>query len=117
MPKIKCEVDQCAYNSHSTCIKNHIDVDGMDSRSKKDTACSSYKLKDFDAYSFEFANIDPNTQHTEVYCDVVRCVFERGQRCHADRIVIKNISNSNNFDNQNAKNSSITHCQTFESKD
>ena len=117
MPKIKCEVEQCTYNSHSTCVKNHIDVDGINSKTKKDTACSSYKLRDLDSYNFEFANIDPKAQHTEVYCDVVQCVFERGQRCQADRIVIKNIFKENNIDDGKVKSSSITHCQTFESKD
>lgn len=117
MPKIKCEVEQCTYNSHLTCIKDNIDVDGLYSKTKKDTACSSYKLKDPDSYNFEFATIDPKSQHTEVYCDVVQCVFERAQKCHADRIVIKNIFNDNNIHGNKAKSSSITHCHTFESKD
>ena len=116
MPKIKCEVIQCYYNSNLTCGKNYIDVDGIDSRTKKDTACASFKYRDYEAINYEFANLDPNAQHTEVYCDVVKCVFERGQKCYADRIVIKNTINPNENETA-AKNSFNTHCQTFESKD
>ena len=28
MPKLKCKVDQCAYNKTGLCAKNYIDVDG-----------------------------------------------------------------------------------------
>lgn len=110
MPKIKCEVDKCAFNSNLTCLKNSIDIDGIDSRTKKDTSCSSFQPKVNEDYFFEIANIDSSSNHTEVYCDVVKCVFERGQRCQADRIVIKNVFNDK-------LNNTTTHCQTFESKD
>ena len=46
MPKLKCKVDQCAYNKTGLCAKNYIDVDGPEASSKKETSCKSYLFKD-----------------------------------------------------------------------
>ena len=44
--------------------------------------------------------------NTEIYCDAVNCVYEKNQKCYADRVEII----SDNKD----KNKRSTHCQTFE---
>ena len=115
MPKVKCDVLNCKHNYDYLCSKHHIDVDGIDSKNKLDTRCSSYEYLKEGMFKTEFAKLEnePSVQ-TEVYCDVVKCVFERGQKCYADRIVIRNI-NSDNYKLNNS--STITHCETFESKD
>lgn len=114
MPKLKCEVYQCKYNHDNSCLKKTIDIDGENSKCKDDTTCSSFEYKTDDTFNYEFATLE-NTkeQKTEVFCDVVQCVFERGQKCCADRIVIKKTPNKN----AQISNSLITHCHTFESKD
>lgn len=113
MPKLICNVSECKYNCKSMCSKYAIDVDGIDSRCKKDTKCSSFKKKDDSLLNYEFANLEEiTTPTTEVYCDVVKCVFERGQKCCADKVVIKSTHNVNSKDSN-----VITHCETFESKD
>lgn len=114
MPKLKCEVFQCKYNQDSCCLKETIDIDGINSKSKSETRCMSFKYKEPNSYNYEFSLLEktPN-QKTEVYCDVVQCVFERGQKCYADKIVIKNLPNKSS----ELSNNLITHCQTFESKD
>lgn len=114
MPKIKCEVSQCKYNNDSSCLKNTIDIDGIDSKCKSDTYCSSFEYKEKSSFNYEFATLGKKeSPKTEVYCDVVQCVFEKGQKCYADKIEIKNLPNKN----AQLSNSLITHCYTFESKD
>ena len=44
--------------------------------------------------------------HTEIYCDAVNCVYEKNQKCFADRVEILN-------DGKTDKEH-YTHCQTFE---
>ena len=119
MPKLKCEVEQCAYNYDWLCRKNYIDVDGVTSKTKKETCCKSYKVKDLDNYNYEFAQLgEMPRRQTEVYCDAINCVFERGQKCCADRIQIKNVSDVNNITDKNsAKSAQVTHCQTFECRE
>ena len=114
MPKLKCHVNQCVHYSEGMCSKHYIDVDGPNANTKKETCCKSYLLKDSDIYNYEFAEItsSPDVQ-TEVYCDAINCVYEKGQRCFADRIEIANITNGN----VKTENSSVTHCKTFEPVD
>ena len=58
MPKLKCKVDQCAYNKTGLCAKNYIDVDGPEASSKKETSCKSYLFKDVEtSYDYEFATM------------------------------------------------------------
>jgi hypothetical protein len=42
MPKLKCKVENCAYNYDWLCKKNFIDVDGPSSKCKSQTACMGY---------------------------------------------------------------------------
>jgi hypothetical protein len=114
MPKIKCEVHQCKYNINNGCTKRTIDIDGIDSRCKIDTSCSSFVYQPDQNHNYEFARIENFEEHkTDVFCDVIKCVFERGQKCYADRIIIKNTPN----ENAQITNNIYTHCHTFESKD
>ena len=118
MPKLKCKVEQCMYNYDWLCSKNYIDVDGPGARNKTDTCCKSYEPKSSDNMNYEFATlggITPNIM-TEVYCDAVNCVFEKGQRCYADRIEIKNVSGKLEENVDKSLSSDVTNCQTFESK-
>ncbi len=114
MPKLKCQVNQCVHNSEGLCAKNYIDVDGPNANNKKETCCKSYLLKDSDIYNYEFAEMSgtPNAQ-TEVYCDAIKCVYEKGQRCYADRIEIANI----NHNAPKTEDYEVTHCKTFEPRD
>ena len=41
MPKLKCEVGQCAHNYNNCCLKKAIDIDGVESKCKSDTSCLS----------------------------------------------------------------------------
>ena len=114
MPKLKCDVKECKYNYETMCSKIAIDVDGIDSKNKYDTKCSSFVCRSNDDLNYEFAKFENKpTPTTQVYCDVIKCVFERGQKCYADRIVIKHLNNGTT----NPPLSTITHCETFESID
>lgn len=118
MPKLICNVGQCAYNTNSLCKKQSIDIDGPNSKSKKETTCKNYIFKDVETFNYEFAEFkEPPKLNTEVYCDAVNCVFEKDQKCYADRIEIKNITNEKHVGYKQANRKDITHCQTFESKD
>ena len=119
MPKLKCQVEQCIYNYDWLCAKNYIDVDGPTAKCKDQTYCKSYQCKDPNSTNFEFATLGgltPNIK-TEVYCDVENCVFEKGQRCYADRIEIKNVTGHLEEKGDKSKHPEITNCQTFEYKD
>lgn len=114
MPKLICDVHNCKFNYDLMCSKYSIDVDGVESKCKRDTKCASFKVKDESNLNYEFANLDKiASPNTEVYCDVVKCVFERGQRCYADKVVIKKLSTKD----ESVITNSFTSCETFESKD
>ena len=119
MPKLKCKVDQCAYNKTGLCAKNYIDVDGPEASSKKETSCKSYLFKDVEtSYDYEFATMDSNPSlQTEVYCDATQCVYEKGQRCYADRIEISNVDETTAKDYKKSQKPSVTECKTFEPRD
>ncbi len=115
MPKLQCKVKQCVHFSEGLCSKNYIDVDGIESNNKKETSCKSYLFNNGENLKFEFSKFEekPSVQ-TEVYCDAIKCVYEKGQKCYADRIEIANI---NNRENVSSNNSAVTHCKTFEPRD
>ena len=55
----------------------------------------------------EFASFDGKPSiNTEIYCDAVNCVYEKNQKCYADRVEI--LADNNDL------NKRSTHCQTFE---
>lgn len=110
MPKLKCKVENCAYNYDWLCMKNAIDVDGPSSKCKDQTCCKSFCSKNDLNVDTEFATFDKAPSiHTEVYCDAVNCVYEKNQRCYADRIEI--------LKDEHSKSDRSTHCQTFEPMD
>lgn len=114
MPKLKCQVEQCAYNYDWLCAKNYIDVDGKEAKCKKETFCNSYECSNGNNH-VEFATFDGSPSIvTEVYCDVTNCVFEKGQRCYADKIEIKNINGELHVNPNLGINPEVTSCQTFE---
>lgn len=118
MPKLKCKVEQCAHNKDGLCAKNYIDVDGPEANNKKETCCKSYLFKDVDTFDYEFATMDASpTLQTEVYCDAIKCVYEKGQRCYADRIEISNVNEKTPAEYQKSHKSGVTQCKTFEPRD
>ena len=123
MPKLKCEVGQCAYNANHCCYRGSIDVEGPMARSKKDTACLSYVQKGNANYNIETSKIEAPT-NTFVYCDATNCVFEHDSVCKADKIEIKNIDTINQkYQDVESKyhegywKNATTMCKTFESKE
>lgn len=111
MPKLNCNVKQCVHNSNGLCSKNYIDVDGINSKTKKETCCKSYLFNNAQNFEYEFGKLDEPKLQTEVYCDAVKCVYEKGQKCYADRIEIANV---NNEDLVSSNKTSVTQCKTFE---
>lgn len=124
MPKLKCEVGQCAYNANHHCHRGSIDVEGPMARSKKETACLSYVQKGNSNYNVEFGKIDEAPQETFVYCDATNCVFEHDSKCRADKIEIKNVDTvdqkfrdvESKYHEGHWKNAG-TMCKTFESRE
>ena len=107
MPKLKCKADNCAYNYDWLCKKSFIDVDGVESKTKTQTACMSYRNISDTKKDVEFASFDGKPSiNTEIYCDAVNCVYEKNQKCYADRVEI--LADNNDL------NKRSTHCQTFE---
>ena len=107
MPKLKCKADNCAYNYDWLCKKSFIDVDGVESKTKTQTACMSYCNISDTKRDVEFASFDGKPSiNTEIYCDAVNCVYEKNQKCYADRVEI--LADNNDL------NKRSTHCQTFE---
>ncbi len=107
MPKLKCKAENCAYNYDWLCKKSFIDVDGVESKTKMQTACMSFCNANDTSNNVEFATFEGTPSiNTEIYCDAVNCVYEKNQKCYADRVeIISDIKD---------KNKRSTHCQTFE---
>ena len=58
MPKLKCKADNCAYNYDWLCKKSFIDVDGVESKTKSQTACMSFRDSKDANNDVEFASFD-----------------------------------------------------------
>lgn len=102
MPKLKCKAENCAFNYDWLCRKNSVDIDGMSSKCKVDTCCSSFAEGNDSRIFAEFASFEETPKlQKEVYCDAINCVYERNQKCCADKIEITN-------------NNATTFCSTFE---
>lgn len=131
MPKIKCDVGECTYNYERQCTRKNIDVEGVTSTKKCQTYCESFLPKSDMTMNYEFASFDGKVHGiSDVYCDAVCCVYEKGQKCYADQIYIKNSNvkakyNSefgNDFNAEDIKPKAATvckdtECDTFECKD
>ena len=105
MPKLKCDVKNCFYYHNQLCTKGKIDIDGPQSRKKRDTSCMSFIERDIALLDFELADLEGQIDldgETEVFCDAVQCVFSQGNKCHADRIEIK-VVNERPHDQSNEK--------------
>ena len=107
MPKIKCDVKNCTYNYETKCTRRNIDVESMQALIKDETYCESFVPKSTMTMNYEFASFDGKTKPSvDVYCNVVNCVYEKNQKCYADRVEI--LADNNDL------NKRSTHCQTFE---
>lgn len=127
MPKITCSVHECTYNYDRNCTKRNIDVGGVTSRNKCQTFCESFVPKSDMTMNYEFASFDskPNGE-TDIYCDAVNCVYEKGQRCHADKVKVQNSNSKMKYEFASEFNPDIkpkkaevckdTECDTFEFK-
>ena len=124
MPKLKCDVGMCMYNTNHACKRGTIDVEGPMARSKKDTACLSFMSRSTKNVNYEIGIIDEPSANTYVYCDATNCVFEHDSRCKADKIEIKNVEPcdkkycdfESKYHDGHWKNST-TMCKTFESRE
>lgn len=121
MPKLVCEVRNCAYNYDKLCTKDGISVDGPASRRKRETSCQSFVPREIETLNYEFAKFGADSkQNSEVWCDAVMCVYQQGDRCLADMIKIRVIgsfpSDKRNH-TQSAGSVDETMCQTFEYKE
>lgn len=131
MPKIICDVKECTYNYEKKCTRRNIDVEGVTSTHKCQTYCESFVPKSDMTMNYEFASFDGKKDgDSDVYCDAVCCVYEKGQKCYADRINIGNSNVKAKYDNElgqdfdrkeySKKEAEIckdTQCNTFECKD
>lgn len=125
MPKIKCDVKNCTYNYDTKCTRKNIDVESMQALIKDETYCESFVPKSNMTMNYEFASFDSKiTPSSDVYCNVVNCVYEKNQKCYADHINIKNSNIQCKYDtefasefNAEKKEADVckdTKCNTFE---
>lgn len=121
MPKLECEVRNCAYNFARLCTKDGISVEGPASRRKRETSCHSFVPREIATYNYEFAKFGAESEeNSEVWCDAIMCVYQQGDRCLADIIKIKVVGGfPSEKRNHTQKASSVdeTMCQTFEYKE
>lgn len=125
MPKIKCDVKNCTYNYETKCTRKNIDVESMQALVKDETYCESFVPKSNMTMNYEFASFDGKTKpSTDVYCNVVNCVYEKNQKCCADHINIQNSNIKCKYDTEFSKELGAqkqsadvckdTKCNTFE---
>lgn len=121
MPKLECEVRNCAFNYDRFCTKDGITVDGPASRRKRETSCHSFMSREIETLNFEFAKFGVDSDgNNEVWCDAIMCVYQQGDRCLADRIKIKVVGgfpSERRNHTQSASTVDETMCQTFEYKE
>lgn len=119
MPKLSCEVRNCAYNYNRLCTRGAIDVEGPTSRRKRETSCLSFVSRDIESFNYEIAHFGAEEDgKTEIYCDAIYCVYEKGSKCHADRVHITNVDDNRRRNISNEANQPLdTMCKTFESQE
>lgn len=119
MPKLSCDVKNCTYNYNRLCTRGAIDVEGPTSRRKKETSCLSFVSRDIETFNYEIARFGLDEDgKTEIYCDAIYCVYEKGSKCHADHVNIATINERKRNDLSKEANEPLdTMCRTFESQE
>ena len=113
MPKLKCDVQKCLYNSTGLCSRHVISVDGANSYSKRETSCGSFSPRNRHNFLAEIADLEDDISiETDIHCDAQNCVFQRNSMCYADKIEIKEQK-----DNFSSKAQHESMCKTFECVD
>ena len=107
MTLVGCNVNNCAYNTNSTCCANKISVNGKKARTSNNTCCSSF-VNESGYSNFSNSALD-NTQCSSLSCNVKTCVNNAGSIC-----ALRDVSITSNADNANA--SSETYCGNFRCK-
>ena len=104
MPKIICDIDNCTYNMDRKCTRRNIDVESTKAECKDETFCESFLPRSTMTMNYEFAAFDGKKDgEIDVYCNVVSCVYEKNQKCYADRIHIKKSNVKCKYDAEFAK--------------
>lgn len=45
--KVECDAVNCMYNDNKLCSANHIDISGSGSKTSNDTACATFRVREY----------------------------------------------------------------------
>ena len=107
MTKLICNVKNCYYNKDARCCRDGIQVQGHDATIEDATFCSSFKEKLDHATSKVQHTSSAPERSLDVNCNVVKCIFNDNEKCHASKIGIEG---------HGAKHESQTICGSFQYK-
>ena len=85
MTKLECSVTNCLHNAENRCCKQAIIVDGHEARENYETCCGSFDQNGEGSYKNLFKTPE---NRLEIDCEAVNCVYNRENRCAAERIGI-----------------------------
>lgn len=106
----------CVHNVGGLCSANKIMVNGMSALTSSSTQCNTFAEKGFLNALTHITNMniageirqlvsnDGIHMYPEVGCNAVRCIYNKDQRCEADRVIITG---------PHARESDGTYCETF----
>lgn len=82
MTRLDCNVTNCLHNAENCCCKAAIIVEGEQAKETCDTCCGSFDENKDGAYHNLFKTPE---NRLEVDCEAVKCVYNEGRHCSADR--------------------------------
>lgn len=94
---LTCNASNCVHNLGGLCSANRIEITGMSALTSASTQCMTFTEKGFINALINIANMnipgeikqlirnDGVYMYPLVACNAVKCVYNKEQRCEADR--------------------------------
>lgn len=113
---LTCNATNCVHNLGGLCSANKIEIAGNRAITSTSTQCSTFNEKGFLNAFMNMTNInipgeikqiirnDGIYMYPTVACNAVKCIYNKDERCEADRLVISGA---------NAMDTEGTYCETF----
>lgn len=93
MPLLSCTARTCLYNKNEYCSKGDILVDGDAAVTQDETCCRSFAMRSEGARN-TFQS-QKGYEKIDVDCKARKCMFNKDEKCDADKITITGASACN----------------------
>ena len=105
MPRILCDIDNCAYNEGKICRASIVNVAGQNAVTTGATCCATFLSR----LGYSNVNLDYGTSRGDtdaIICDVSTCAYNASQHCCLNEIEVSSLTDVDNY--------TETDCLSFE---